>query len=82
MFKDQSNVSENIVVFDLIINTSDQVQINDQQIITSDDSGDNYDFESVTKNSESSDKSVSVPDAQEVQGKFHQEIKHLFEGVC
>jgi hypothetical protein len=38
MFKDQSNVSENIVVFDPILNKSDQVQINDQQIITSDDS--------------------------------------------
>jgi hypothetical protein len=46
MFKDQSNISEN-VVFETILNKSDQVQINDQQIITSDDSGDNNDFESV-----------------------------------
>jgi hypothetical protein len=73
MFKDQSNVSENMVVFDPILK-SDQVQMNDQQIITSDDSGDNNDFESVIKNSESSDKSVSVPDVQEVQGNFDQEI--------
>jgi hypothetical protein len=73
MFKEQSNVSENIVVFIPVITKSDQVQINDQQIITSDDSGDNNDFESVTKNSESSNKSVSVPDVQEVQGNFDQE---------
>jgi hypothetical protein len=74
MFKDQSNVSEIIVVFDPIHNKSDQVQINDQQIITSDDSGDKNDFEFATKNSESSDKSVWVPDVQEVQGNFGQEI--------
>jgi hypothetical protein len=64
MFKDESNVSENIVVFDPILNKSDQVQINDQPNITSDVSADNNDFESVTKNLGSSDKSVLVPDVQ------------------
>jgi hypothetical protein len=82
MFEDQSNVSENIVVYDPILSKSDQVQMNDQLIIKSDDSGDNNDFDSVTENSKSSDESVSVPDVtaesehdvQEVQGNFDQEI--------
>jgi hypothetical protein len=82
MFKDQNNVSENIVVFDPILSKSDQVQMNDQSIIKSDDSRDNNDSDSVTENSKSSDESVSVPDVtvesendvQEVQGNFDQEI--------